>query len=117
MPRNERGQFTRNDISIPLPSLSGLYKILIVGILIFPWYTILKNKDYSTTLFSGILGEDYCPTCPICPPPPPPCPACPRQPPPKCPACPPLICPPCIPTGTPNPTPNPNNPTNPKPMG
>ena len=27
MPRNERGQFTRNNIPIPLPSLSGLYKI------------------------------------------------------------------------------------------
>ena len=52
MPRNERGQFTRNDISIPLPSLGGLYRILIIGILIFPWYAILKNKDYSTTLFS-----------------------------------------------------------------
>ncbi len=55
MPRNERGQFTRNDISIPLTSLAGLYKILIIGILLFPWYTILKNKDYSTTLFSSIL--------------------------------------------------------------
>ena len=66
MPRNERGQFTRNDIYIPLPSLSGLYKILVIGILIFPWYTILKNKDYSTTLFSSMLGTEYCPICPVC---------------------------------------------------
>ena len=96
MPRNERGQFTRNDIYIPLPSLSGLYKILVIGILIFPWYTILKNKDYSTTLFSSMLGTEYCPTyseCPVCPEcitPPPKCPAppqcicqCPVNPPPK----------------------------------
>ena len=77
MPRNERGQFTRNDISIPLPSFTGLYKILIIGIVLFPWYTILKNKNYSTTLFSSVLGTDYCPQCPICPlqcPIPPPCP-------------------------------------------
>ena len=60
MPRNERGQFARNDISIPLPSFAGLYKILIIGILLFPWYTILKNKDYSTTIFSSILGTEYC---------------------------------------------------------
>ena len=60
MPRNERGQFTRNDISIPLPSFAGLYKILIIGILLFPWYAILKNKDYSSTIFSSILGTEYC---------------------------------------------------------
>ena len=63
MPRNERGQFTRNDFSIPLPSLGGLYKILIIGIVLFPWYTILKNKDYSTTLFNSMLGTEYCPPC------------------------------------------------------
>jgi len=64
MPRNERGQFTRNDISIPLPSLGGLYKILIIGIVLFPWYTILKKKDYSATIFSSILGKEYC-QCPL----------------------------------------------------
>ena len=85
MPRNERGQFTRNDISIPLPSLSGLYKILIIGILIFPWYTILKNKDYSISLFFSMLGTEYCPTCPKCHECPI-CPQCPTPPPPKCPA-------------------------------
>ena len=67
MPRNERGQFARNDIFIPLPSLSGLYKILFIGILIFPWYAILKSKNYTTTLFSSILGTEYCPDCPTCP--------------------------------------------------
>ena len=64
MPRNERGQFTRNDISIPLPSLGGLYRILIIGILLFPWYNILKKKDYSSTIFSSILGTEYC-NCPL----------------------------------------------------
>ena len=94
MPRNERGQFTRNDIYIPLPSLSGLYKILVIGILIFPWYTILKNKDYSTTLFSSMLGTEYCPTCPVCPTCSecPVCPECITPPPPKCPAPPQCIC-------------------------
>ena len=87
MPRNERGQFTRNDIYIPLPSLSGLYKILVIGILIFPWYTILKNKDYSTTLFSSMLGTECCPTCFECSV----CPEC-ITPPPKCPAPPQCIC-------------------------
>ena len=90
MPRNERGQFTRNDIYIPLPSLSGLYKILVIEILIFPWYTILKNKDYSTTLFSSMLGTEYCPTCPTCSECV--CPQCPTPPPPKCPAPPQCIC-------------------------
>ena len=63
MPKNEREQFARNDISINLPSFSGLYKILIIGILLFPWYTILKNKDYSTTIFFSILGTEYCRPC------------------------------------------------------
>ena len=94
MPRNERGQFTRNDIYIPLPSLSGLYKILVIGILIFPWYTILKNKDYSTTLFSSMLGTEYYPTCPVCPmlPAYPACPEFIAPTPPKCPAPPQRIC-------------------------
>ena len=83
MPRNERGQFARNDISIPLPSFGGLYKILIIGIVLFPWYTILKNKDYSTTLFSSMLGTEYCPLCPPC-----------------------SCSPPPDPSSTPNPTPN-----------
>ena len=89
MPR-ERGQFTRKDIYIPLPSLSGLYKILVIGILIFPWYTILKNKNYSTAIFSTMLGTEYCPTCPTCSECV--CPQCPTPPPPKCPAPPECIC-------------------------
>ena len=92
MPRNERGQFARNDIFIPLPSLSGLYKILIIAILIFPWYAILKSKNYTTTLFSSILGTEYCPDCPTnpkcnCPD----C-ICPKEKPPKFPS---FQCPPC----------------------
>ena len=83
MPRNERGQFVRDNMNIPLPNLSGLYKIFIISILIFPWYVILKNKDFSTMLFSGILGTDYC-QCPLSKPCPIPSP-CPALPPPKCP--------------------------------
>ena len=92
MPRNERGQFARNDIFIPLPSLSGLYKILIIAILIFPWYAILKSKNYTTTLFSSILGTEYCPDCPTCPTFN--CPDCvyPKEKPPKFPS---FQCPPC----------------------
>ena len=104
MPRNERGQFTRNDISIPLPSLGGLYRILIIGILIFPWYAILKNKDYSTTLFSSILGTEHCPICPTCPTCSecPICPECPILPPQKCPIPQECVChcPDCRPNGS-----------------
>ena len=90
MPRNEKGHFARNDISIPLPSFAGLYKILIIGILLFPWYAILKNKNYSTTLFSSILGTEFSPTCPTCSECV--CPQCPIPPPPKCLAPPECIC-------------------------
>ena len=98
MPTNERGQFVRDNMNIPLPTLSGIYKIFIISILIFPWYVILKNKDFSTMLFSGILGKDFC-DCPLpnpCPIPPicPICPACPILPP-KCPKPPNIRCLPC----------------------
>jgi len=88
MPRNERGQFTKADIYIPLPSWSGLYKILVISILIFPWYVILKNQDFSTALFSSMLGTDYCPKCPVCP-------DLPPSKPPKCPKRPNIRCLPC----------------------
>ena len=66
--RNSKGQFTRNDLSIPLPGLSGLYKILIIGLLIFPWYVILSNKNFSRLLFLYLLGgTDFCPKCQECP--------------------------------------------------
>ena len=93
-PRNERGQFTRNDgLNIPLPTFVGLYKIFFIGILVFPWYVIIKNRDFSSSLFSELLGgTKYCPKCPICPIlPPPKCPI-----PPPCPIlrCPIMRCPP-----------------------
>ena len=71
--RNAKGQFTRNnDLSIPLPGISGLYKILIIALLIFPWYVILSNRNFSGLLFGYLLGgTDFCPKCPV-----PECPEC-----------------------------------------
>ena len=61
MKRNSKGQFISggNDISIPLPSFIGLYKILIIAILVFPWYAILSNKNVSNTLFQYIIGRNF----------------------------------------------------------
>ena len=52
--RNSKGQFTRGgDLSIPLPGFLGIYKILIIAILIFPWYVIVSNRNFSGT-YSGV---------------------------------------------------------------
>ena len=89
--RNAKGQFISNsDLSVALPGLSGLYKILIIGLLIFPWYVILSNKNFSGLLFGYLLGgTDFCPKCQecqkcqVCPQ----CPQCPQCPVPECPEC------------------------------
>ncbi len=67
--RNSKGQFTNyGGISISLPGIIGLYKILIIGVLIFPWYVILSNRNFSTTLFGYIIGTNFtgCPKCEEC---------------------------------------------------
>ena len=67
--RNSKGQFTSNsEMSIPLPGLAGLYKMLIICVLIFPWYVILSNRNFATTLFGYILGSNFagCPKCEEC---------------------------------------------------
>ena len=91
--RNAKGQFINNsDLSVVLPGLSGLYKILIIGLLIFPWYVILSNKNFSGLLFGYLLGgTDFCPKCPV-----PECPECKIYPQyPQCPQCPVSECPEC----------------------
>ena len=66
-PRSSNGQFISGDISLPLPSFIGLYKILIIGFLIFPWYAIISNRNLSNVLFNYILGTNYTnPNCPKC---------------------------------------------------
>ncbi len=45
MPRNARGQFTAGEIT--LPGFSGMYKILFICVILFPWYAILSNKHIS----------------------------------------------------------------------
>ena len=63
----QREDFQENDLSIPLPGLSGLYKILIIALLIFLWYLILSNKNFSGLLFGYLLGgTDFCPKCQVC---------------------------------------------------
>ena len=67
--RNSRGQFTSDGgINISLPGFIGLYKILIITVLIFPWYVILSNRNFSTTLFGYIIGTNFtgCPKCEEC---------------------------------------------------
>ena len=72
MPRNSKGQFTsntNNGFSIPLPGFFGIYKILFIAILIFPWYVIISNKNISNTLFQYLLGNNFqkecvCEKCP-----------------------------------------------------
>ena len=62
--RNSKGQFisdSGNDLYIPLPGFSGLYKLLIIGFVIFPWYVILSNVNISNFLFSYLLkGSNLC---------------------------------------------------------
>lgn len=79
--RGSNGQFVtgRGDVSISLPNLIGLYKILIIAVLIFPWYAILINRNVSSTLFQYIIGKNFtdnCPKCQECPDPK--CPKCPK---------------------------------------
>lgn len=62
-PRGSNGQFISGDISLPLPSFIGLYKILIVVVLIFPWYAILSNRNVSSTLFHYIIGKNFTDDC------------------------------------------------------
>ena len=64
--RNAKGQFTRGgDLSIPLPGFLGIYKILIIAILIFPWYVIVSNRNFSGALFGYLLGNgnQFCQKC------------------------------------------------------
>ena len=66
MPRNERGQFTKADNYISLAGWSGLYKILVIFILIFPWYVISKNKIFDYYIFCFIRRNYNCPKSPEC---------------------------------------------------
>ena len=64
--RDSRGRFAKGgDLSIPLPCLVGIYKILIILILIFPWYVIISNRNFSGAIFGYLLGNksDFCPKC------------------------------------------------------
>ena len=67
--RNSKGQFISNsDIGIPLPGFGGLYRLLVIGLLIFPWYVILSNRNFSSIIFKYLLGgTDFCPKCQECP--------------------------------------------------
>ena len=65
--RNSKGQYVSDDDSaIHLPSFGGLLKILVLGIVIFPWYAIISNKNLSSSLFNYVIGQDFC-ECPFCP--------------------------------------------------
>ena len=67
--RNSKGQFTSDGgVCISLPGFIGLYKILIIAVLIFPWYVILNNRNFLTTLFGYIIGTNFtgCPKCEEC---------------------------------------------------
>ena len=89
--RNAKGQFTSNPV-IPLPGFLGIYKIIIIIVLLFPWYAILSNKNIANNLFRFLLGNDFqkeCPAfdcskcegpinCPNCLPPNQVCPVCPN---------------------------------------
>ena len=74
--RNSKGQFISDDMSISLPGFTGLYKILLIAVLIFPWYVILSNRNFSTTLFGYVIGKNFtgCPQCDACE-----CPKCPNE--------------------------------------
>ena len=63
--RNSKGQYiSDDDNSIHLPSLGGLIKIMVIGILVFPWYAIISNKNLSSTLFNYVVGKEFC-ECPL----------------------------------------------------
>ncbi len=68
--RNSKGQFVSDNLSISLPGFTGIYKILIIAVLIFPWYVILSNRNFSTSLFGYIIGKNFtgCPQCEECKP-------------------------------------------------
>lgn len=67
--RNARGQFTSDGLSIPLPGFLGIYKILIIIVVLFPWYCIISNRNIANILFGYLIGnqKEDCPTCPTCP--------------------------------------------------
>lgn len=67
--RDSKGRFTSDsDLSISIPSLTGLYKILIFAILILPWYVIISNRNISSILFGYMIGNTTtCPKCEECP--------------------------------------------------
>ena len=89
-----------NGYSINIPGFVGIYKILLIAVLIFPWYVILSNKNISGTLFGYLIGNDFSKKCPPCNFDLSKCPAClePKKQCPvvePCPACPKPDCPPC----------------------
>ncbi len=64
--RNSKGQFISDTaMSITLPGFTGLYKILFIAVLVFPWYVIISNRNISATLFGYIIGQNFtgCPPC------------------------------------------------------
>ena len=67
--RDSKGRFARGgELSIPLPGFLGIYKILIIAILIFPWYVIVSNRNFSGAIFGYLLGNgnNFCPKCEEC---------------------------------------------------
>ena len=97
----KKGEPILNGLSISIPGFVGIYKILFIAILIFPWYVILSNKNIPGIMFSYLIGKEdiqkNCPPCkmdiskcPLCIEPKQKCPIvepCPGCPAPQCPAC------------------------------
>ena len=58
---SKRQSKSNGDMLIHLPNFLGLYEILIIAFLIFPWYVIINNRNFSGAFIAYLLGNHFLP--------------------------------------------------------
>ncbi len=54
--KGANGRFISNDeLAIKLPSIFTMFKILIISIILYPWYYILSRQNYFTLMFEYVF--------------------------------------------------------------
>ena len=58
MPRDEKGRFVKEGLSIQFPPILSILKYLIVSIIIYPWYYVLMKSGKIDRLKGSIFTLD-----------------------------------------------------------
>ena len=58
MPRDEKGRFVKEGLSIQFPPILSILKYLIVSIIIYPWYYVLMKSGKIDRIMGSIFTID-----------------------------------------------------------